>query len=53
MSERRPVLVNEIDRVLAECRAIAHAIRDGYSDAHVVQATREPGVWRIELELTR
>ena len=49
----RPVLVNEIDRVLAECRAISFALKEGYSDPEVVGTERLAGVWRVDLRLAR
>lgn len=47
------MVVTEIDRILAECRAITFALKEGYQNPEVVAAKRVDGAWVIDLLLPR
>lgn len=47
----RTILVNEIDRVLAECRAISFALREGCGEIEVLERERVKGAWRFLVEV--
>lgn len=47
----RMILVNEIDRVLAECRAISFALREGFREVEVLKRERVEGAWQFSVEV--
>lgn len=46
----RTILVNEIDRVLAESRAVMFALREGYPDVQVLKMVQVEGAWEVHAD---
>lgn len=47
----RTILVNELDKPLAESRAIGFAMSEGFAHVEVLKMVRVEGAWEVHVEL--